>query len=142
MLLPTAGGRLFVSGLPVLSWTEIAHVEALGAVGIEWDTEHAAYFADNEERQELTVFKTQRRPTVMQIVMGIEAADPGQLILWQAARSFEEYAFRLTFPGATVVRNWRGLVTACREVFDTANSVIRLQADLHVGSYDREATTP
>ncbi|EGJ21670.1 hypothetical protein RSWS8N_06290 [Cereibacter sphaeroides WS8N] len=142
MLLPTAGGRLFISELPVLSWTEVAHVEALGTVGIEWETDHVALFAGSEEAQELEAFKTQRRPSVMQIVMGIEPADPGQLLVWQAARSHDEYAFRLTFPGAAGARNWRGLVTAFREVFDTANSVIRLQADLLIANYDREATAP
>lgn len=142
MLLPTAGGRLYISALPVLSWTEVAHVEALGTVGIEWDTENANGFASNELGQTVRVFKTTLRPSVMQIVMGIEASDPGQLLVWQAVRSYDEYAFRLTFPGVAAARNWRGLVTAFREIFDTANSVIRLQADVHVASYDREATAP
>lgn len=140
MLVPTGGGRLFISELPVASWTEIAHVEALGSLGMSWNTETIDYIS-TEEVPFAEVLKTTPVPVVMQIVVGIDAADPGQIKLWQAVRSYDDFAFKLQFPGG-LVRAWRAKVTAFREVFDTANSVLRLQADLHVCSYDREATAP
>lgn len=78
---------------------------------------------------EVSAKAIERRPET-QIIMGNLPADPGQLLMWTAFRSPESYPFRLVLPDGVTSRAWFALVFRIAEVFDSANSVIRLQADL------------
>ncbi|MDS9467942.1 hypothetical protein RGQ15_10230 [Paracoccus sp. MBLB3053] len=139
MLYPTAGTRFFIADAPALEpgalpasgWVEIGETEALGLVGIEWemaeaDLAHMAGGAGNV----IAHAKQSRRTLPMQIILGNDPEDVGQILLWQAAHAVEHYPFRLLMPDGVRSRSWFALVTAISEVFDAANSVMKLQVDL------------
>lgn len=139
MLYPTAGSRLYIADVPVFEtgpfpttgWVEIGETEAIGMLGVEWDVETADVMtgtADGEPA-EISIKGILRRPE-MPLVLANDPADPGQLLLWTAARSRDSYPFRLVFPDGVQQRSWFALVVRMGEVFDTANSVMKLQADL------------
>lgn len=141
MLYPVAGSRLYIADAPVSAaawdmsfpasgWVEIGETEALGLLGVEWDVEDAGYIGC-EFRQ--YVKGMGGRPE-MQIVLGNDPLDPGQALLWTAARSRDSYPFRLVFPDGTTTRQWFALVIRLGEVFDAANAVMKLQVDLQPDS--------
>lgn len=138
MLYSTAGSRLFISehltdDLPASRWIEIAGVEAIGLLGVEWDVETVDLMDCDGGPDDPVVeeaYKTVMRRPEMPLVFGNDPTDPGQLILWRAAHSYESFPFRLVFPDGSTERTWSALVIRIGEVFDTANSVMRLQADL------------
>jgi hypothetical protein len=133
--------RLTVSSLKSEVWQQMNEVEGIGTLGIDWDTINTA---DITTRDELgnpmsRIAKTRVRGRLMQIVLANQPDDPGQQRLWAAARSAHDFAFRLDFPveasGDTAVqRLWLASVTSLGEVFDTANNVMKLQADLQLQS--------
>lgn len=136
MLYPTAGSRLFIAdvplygGMPADGWVEIGETEAIGFLGVEWDAETADVADDcDSEAIEIAAKGVERRPE-MPIIMGNDPSDPGQLLLWTAARSRDSYPFRLILSDGVTARSWFALVMRIGEVFDTANSVMKLQADL------------
>ncbi|QRZ15397.1 hypothetical protein JWJ88_13660 [Paracoccus methylovorus] len=143
MLYPTAGARLYIADapargaggvLPVAGWVEIGETEALGLLGVQWgvastDLATEEYDGPDGYLVEYSV-KTALRQSPMQIVLGNDPSDPGQVLLWTAARSTNHYPFRLVLPDGVSSRAWFGLVTALVEVFDSANSVMKLQADV------------
>lgn len=137
MLYPTAGSRLFIAdvplygGMPDDAWMEIGETEAIGFLGSEWDAATADVVSDvpSDFGQELTAKGIERR-SIMPIIMANDPADPGQLALWRAARSHDSFPFRLVLPDGVTARTWSALVMRIGEVFDVANSVIKLQADL------------
>ncbi|WP_042246317.1 hypothetical protein [Paracoccus sp. PAMC 22219] len=137
MLFATAGTRLFIAdreGLPVPAeaWVEIAETEAVGFLGSEWTMAEAdiAHLNSGDAGGEIIQAKQSIRRLPMQIVMGNDPTDPGQLLLWKAHYSTRDFQFRLVFPDGVNARQWPGLVTSMSEVFDAANNVMRLQADI------------
>lgn len=132
MLYPTAGSRLFIADAWAPDWVEIGEVEAIGFLGSQWDvvTEDVLTGCGPESGPgEIAVKGVERRPE-MPIIMGNDPTDPGQLVLWTASRSHDSYPFRLVFPDGVTVRSWSALVVRIGEVFDAANTVLKLQADL------------
>ncbi|WP_304620202.1 hypothetical protein [Paracoccus sediminilitoris] len=140
MLSPVAGSRLFIADAPQadprggapsgLSWVEIGQAEAFGVLGGSYELQDTSYMGCNEPGY--MAAKGQRRPTTMQIIMGLDMEDPGQLILARAYAAPEAaYPFRLLFADGVNERRWMALVMRFEEVFDAANSVMRMQADLH-----------
>lgn len=131
MLYPVAGTRVFIGG-PVNEtdrpWIEIGEVEAIGTVGVQWQTQETVIY-DCEEIRTVEIDKTARSASSFQIVMGADGADPGQIMLWEAAASVWGYWFRFVLPSGDI-RIFGASVTALGEVFDSANTVIKLQADL------------
>lgn len=139
MLHPVAGSRIFIAdspaapgGTPAPAWVEIGETEALGLLGGEWGLIDVTCFGsvgkDGVPGREFLKGAFGHSP--MQIVFGNDPTDAGQIRLWKAFKSDDAFLFRLVFPGGTIAREWRGFVTAMSEVFDTANSVIKLQADI------------
>lgn len=136
MLYPTAGSRLYIAAapvetpgaLPASGWVEIGEAEAIGMLGVEWETIDAMHMG-TPGGAEAPIKGIVRRPP-SQIIFGQDPDDAGQAILWQASRSRAHYPFRLVFPGGAHWRGWFGLVTGLFEVFDTANSIMKLQADV------------
>lgn len=136
MLYPTAGSRIYIAdapaeipgSVPTSGWVEIGEAEALGILGVEWDIVDATNLESPGGAEELMKGLVRRPP--MQIIFGQDPGDAGQAILWQASRAREHYPFRLVFPGGGRWRVWFGLVVGLSEVFDTANSIMKLQADI------------
>lgn len=141
MLYATAGCRLFIADSPGMDppvippgyWLEIGEIEALGLMGGVWDIEDAGLVGWDdgglEAPAELPV-KTYLRRSPMPLVMGNDPADPGQLILYKAWRATSHFPFRMIFADGETIRSWRALVTGLFEVFDVANGVMKLQADI------------
>lgn len=140
MLYPTSGSRLFIANaptgragvIPASGWIEIGEVEALGLLGIAWTTEDIEIAEEPGLVLSLVnwTVKRARAAMPMQVIMGNDPSDPGQIILAQAARSMDHYPFRLDFPDAGPSRSWLAQVVSLADAFDAANGVVRLQADL------------
>lgn len=138
MLYPTAGCKLYIGASPgrwpggdaasSAGWVEIGETEAIGTLGVEWEMAEASFVLDSHAV--IGTAKSPRRAMPMQIVMGNDPEDAGQQILWRAAHGVDAYPFLLVLPNHAGSRRWIAEVTAISEVFDTANSVTRLQADL------------
>ena len=138
MLYPTAGSRLFIAdvspygGMSGGEWVEIGELEAIGFLGSQWDVETADVLScdgSDDHAVELAFKGVERRPE-MPIIMGNDPTDEGQLLLWTASRSRDSYPFRLILPDGVTTRSWSALVIRMGEVFDAANTVLKLQADL------------
>ncbi|MDB6179550.1 hypothetical protein PAF17_18935 [Paracoccus sp. Z330] len=140
MLYPTSGSRLFIAdaptgrdgAIPASGWVEIGETEALGLLGIEWLTDEAEIAEDIDPTAALVNWtaKRARRAKPMQVVMGNDPTDPGQIILTQAAQSMDHYPFRIDFPNGGPSRQWLAQVVSLADAFDAANGVVRLQAEL------------
>lgn len=139
MLISTSGSRLFIAdprtfgtGSGSGDWVEIGETEAIGMLGVEWEVQSVdVMFGAGPDGGpgELAIKGAKRRPEVP-LIMGNDPSDPGQQMLWTAAHSDDSWLFRLVFPDGTTTREWAALVVRMGEVFDGANSAMRLQADL------------
>jgi hypothetical protein len=137
MLFPTAGSRIYIADSPAApgsvpggAWVEIGEAEAIGSVGGQWELHDETDCEDTITRP----FKGIQTPGVVQLVFGLDPADPGQVLLRDAFRSIDDFAFRIVLRGETISRQWRALVVSLSEVFDSANAIIKLQADLQMTS--------
>lgn len=143
MLYQTAGTRLLIADeptgragpVPDAGWVEIGETEGLGLLGVEWKIDSAEIAESSNPRDHLVVWhsKRARLVTPMQLVIGNDPDDPGQVILWRAALSTDHYPFRLEFSESGFSRTWLAQVTSISEVYDRANAVQRLQVTL-IGS--------
>lgn len=142
MLYPVGGSRFFIADAPVASWAEpgapaaawveIEGMEAFGLLGVEWAVVTADVMngcGPDNGPGEFAAKSALRRPEIP-MILGNDPTDPGQALLWAASRSRDSFPFRIVFPDGVTVRSWYALVIRIGEVFDTANSVIKLQADL------------
>lgn len=136
MLFPVAGTRFFIADNPTdpdlmapetaFDWIEIGETEAFGTLGAEFELQD---FHDIGGRY--LAAKGSERPTVMQVVLGLDPSDPGQALLLAAYRHNAAFPFRMLFPDGLTERRWFALVVHLGEVFDAANNVMRMQAELH-----------
>jgi hypothetical protein len=145
MLYTTSGSRIFIadsstsefqpgsSGLPVSGWIEVGELEALGLMGGTWELDEfdaGDHLAPANEDREIVSFKKSRRKLPIDLILGLDPFDAGQLLLWKAYGEPDSFAFRMLFPDGVTERKWWGLVTAISEVFDAANNVMRLQVSI------------
>lgn len=142
MLYPTSGSRLYIADaptgragtIPSAGWVEIGETEALGLLGVEWQTDEAEIAEGPTGGLGVPLVtwtsKRAKRALPMQVVMGNDPSDPGQIILAAAARSTDHYPFRLDFPNAGPSRRWLAQVISLADAFDGANGIVRLQAEL------------
>lgn len=116
------------------AWVEIKHLEALGSLGIEWNTVEIAEM----EHQATTILKGNRKATTLQVVLGLDASDPGQAALREAAVSewTDDIAFRLAFDSSPDApsRTWFATVFRYDEVFDESGSVMKVLAEMAINS--------
>lgn len=147
MLWAAAGSRIFIGGAASLqlswpsgsgptyagTWTEIGDLEAIGQLGIQWNTAEAKPPEDGSEDGQTVTFKTSRAAQSMQIVFGLNGEDLGQVALWDAARATGDFYFRLVLSDGRS-RTWTGSVTSCVEAMDAANSVVKGMAVISVNS--------
>jgi hypothetical protein len=144
----TAGTKLHIGGVieaknsdftqadfDSATWTEIAPLESLGSVG---DTSEVINFDAIGYSRRLKL-KGVRDAGTMEVVVGIDYADPGQIALLAAEKTPHDYAFRLVFNdapegGTPSERLFIAKVMSVSEALDEANSVMRLNASLAVNS--------
>lgn len=147
----TAGAKLYIgvakeqksedfvladfSAANAVTWIEIKETEALGSLG---DTSEAVNFTGIADARTRTL-KGPRAAGTMEVVCGIDAADPGQIALIAAEKAIHDYEFRLVLNdapagGTASERYFIAKVMSQSEQFDQANSVMKLNASLAVNS--------
>lgn len=117
------------------AWKEIGETENLGTVG---DTASEITF-DGINSQRTRRLKGTRNAGSMDLVMGIDYDDEGQQALIAAEKTSHDYAFRIVLNdapagGTPSERLFVAKVGSVAEAFDTANSVMKLNASLWVNS--------
>lgn len=148
MIHATAGAKLFIGGTKPMpsedltasdfegeSWVEIKELESLGTVGDAAEEVEFAAIGQARTRR----MKGTRSSAPMEIVCGIDYQDAGQLALIAAEKTSGNYAFKIEFPdapagGTPSERMFVAIVGSAAEAYDTANSVMRLNASLWVNS--------
>ncbi len=116
-------------------WTQIGEVEAAGSVG---DTSEAVNFTGLSDKRTRTI-KGPRSAGTMEIVCGIDPADPGQLAAIAAEKTIHDYAFKLVFDdapagGTPSERYFIAKVMSQSEQYDQANNIMKLNISLGVNS--------
>ncbi|GGG62801.1 hypothetical protein GCM10011415_06480 [Salipiger pallidus] len=147
-LYATAGAKLYIGSAITLTgddlteadftgetWVEIKQPESLGSIG---DTAQELPFDDIGVGRTKRL-KGQRSAGTMEVVCGIDYADPGQVALHAAEKADDDFAFRLVFDdapsgGTPSERLFAAMVGGASEQFDTANNVMKLNASLWVNS--------
>ncbi|MDI7864087.1 hypothetical protein MRS76_19240 [Rhizobiaceae bacterium n13] len=144
----TAGAKLYIGGVKAQQstdfiasdfsaevWVEVEEVEGLGSVG---DTSEAISFTSLGDSRTRT-FKGPRSAGAMEVVMGIDPADAGQVALIAAEKTKFDYAFRIVLNdapqgGTPSERLFIAKVMSQAEQFDQANNIMKLNASLGVNS--------
>lgn len=146
----TAGAKLYIGGAmaqkstdlvladfttPPQTWVEIKETEGLGSLG---DTSQAVTFEGVADKRTRTL-KGTRSAGTMEVVCGIDPADPGQQALIAAEKEIHDYAFKLVLNdapagGTPSERYFIAKVMSQSEQLDTANNVMKLNASLGVNS--------
>ena len=124
-----------LADFPTTGWVEIGETEGLGTVG---DTSAEITFdAINASRTRR--LKGTRNAGSMEIVCGIDPADPGQLAAIAAEKTPHDYAFKMVLNdapagGTPSERYFVAEVASAAEQYDSANSVMKLNITLWVNS--------
>ncbi|CAM3387859.1 hypothetical protein PANO111632_17245 [Paracoccus nototheniae] len=144
----TAGTRLYIGGplaakstdfveadFTSQTWVEIDETEGLGSAG---DTSAEVTF-DGINSARTRRLKGTRSAGTLEIVCGLDMTDPGQIALIAAERVKGDYAFRMVLadalPGGTPSeRMFVAQVGSAAEQYDTANTVMKLNATLWINS--------
>lgn len=147
----TAGSKVFIGGaMPQQNaefvaadfadevWVEIGNLESIGSMG---DTSAEITF-DDVGKARTQKLKGSRNAGNMELVMGIDYADPGLLALLAAEKTPFDYAIKVEFndkpaTGASPKNSQRlfiAKVMSASEALDTANSVMKLTASLGINS--------
>ena len=142
-----AGAKLFIGGEFTVdgdvvttdfdgeTWTEVKQLEGLGSLG---DASEEVTFDDLGKRRRQRI-KGVRNAEPMEIVAGLDHADPGQSAIFAAERSDANFAFRVVFDdaptgGTPSERMFAAQVGSAREELAEANSVIKLMASLWINT--------
>lgn len=144
----TAGTRLYIGG-PLAAkssdfeaadfasqmWVEIDETEGLGSAG---DTSSEVTF-DGINSGRTRRLKGTKNAGTMEVVCGLDPADPGQIALVAAERAKGDYAFRVVLADAPVggtpsERMFVAQVGSASETYDSANSVMKFNATLWINS--------
>lgn len=150
MIFATAGSKIFIGsaleaklGDFVLadfagqSWVEIGWAESIGEFGDE--ASEITFDAIGQGRTQK--LKGSRNAGTMAARFGVSQNDPGQILVRQAENGPQDFAIRISFndaltpiTGTPSQRYFIAKVMSAREVLDTANNVVRLNASLGVNS--------
>ena len=147
----TAGSKVFIGG-PKASgetdlttadftsevWTEIGWVENIGTFGDVSASVDGTYIGRNR----VLKLKGSRDAGNLELVMGIDYADPGQLALLAAEKTNAEYSIKIEFNDAPVVgaspknstRMFVGMVMTASEQLDGANNIMKLNSSVAINS--------
>jgi len=144
----TNGAKLYIGGVKDMkssdfaasdftteTWVEIKETEGLGSVG---DTAEIISVKSIAE-QRVKKVKGSRDAGTMEVICGINAADPGQIAVITAERTIHNYAFRLVLNdapqgGTASERLFIAMVASTREQFDQADAVMKMNISLAVNS--------
>lgn len=144
----TAGSAIYIGGplasksadfvvadFSAQSFQKIGWAEAIGEFGDE--SSEITFDAIGEGRTQK--LKGIRNAGTMACRYGVDANDPGQIMLRAAQLTPLDYAFRVDFNdagpgGVPSSRYFIAKVMNAREVLDTANNVVRLNANLGINS--------
>ncbi|RXV64864.1 hypothetical protein C6W92_06075 [Roseovarius sp. A46] len=148
MIFATAGAKLFIGGVKdtqstdfvesdfsTETWTEIKELESLGSFGDTSEEISFTSIGDSRTRR----LKGSRNAGSMEVVMGIDYADAGQIALIAAEKTIFNYAFKVEFNdapegGTPSERLFVAAVGSASEALDTADNVMKLNASLWVNS--------
>jgi len=149
MIFATAGAKIYIGGVleskltdfilsdfAGQSWTEIGWAEAIG----EFGDEASEITFDSIGQGRTQKLKGSRNAGTMAARFGVDTDDLGQIAVRAAERGPQDYAFRIDFNDANTQsgtgsqRYFIAKVMSAREVLDTANNVVRLNASLGVNS--------
>ncbi|WP_114966812.1 hypothetical protein [Alkalilacustris brevis] len=148
MIFATAGSKLYIGGVKSMqsadfiesdfdseSWEEIGGLESLGTLGDA--SEEITQDIISEARTKR--LKGTRSSPPMEVIAAIDYDDDGQLALIAAEKAPHDYAFRVVFndappDGTPSERLFIAKVASATEAYDTANSVMKLNASLWVNS--------
>ncbi|HWL56406.1 MAG TPA: hypothetical protein VNQ78_06965 [Paracoccus sp. (in: a-proteobacteria)] len=124
-----------LSDFPTTGWVEVGETEGLGTVG---DTSAEIAF-DGINSSRTRRLKGTRNAGTMEVVCGIDYADPGQIAVIAAEKTPHDYAFKMVLNdapagGTPSERYFVAKVAAATEQYDTANSVLKLNVSLWVNS--------
>jgi hypothetical protein len=144
----TAGARLYIGGSLAAqttdfvlgdfsgqSWVAVNWMENIGSFG----DEATSITFDAIEQQRTQKLKGTRNAGDMSLVCGIDYEDAGQIAIRAAEATPNNYAFKVQFndapqAGTPSERYFIGLVMTAREVLDTANNVMKLNATIGINS--------
>lgn len=146
----TSGSKVFIGGVKNAqstdfiasdftseSWVEITSLESIGKFG---DTSVETTF-DDIGAARTKKLKGNRNAGNLEMVVGIDYSDAGQLALLAAEKTPYDYAFKVEFndkpSGSSPTNSTRlfvGKVMMAEEVLDTANNVMKLNGTLSVNS--------
>jgi len=118
-----------------LTYVETLEVESIGSLG---DTSNEITFASLSDSRTQRVKGTRDAGTI-EIVMGADYADAGQIALIAAEKTDGNYAFKIVFDdapsgGTESVRYFLAMVGSANETLDTADNVIKLNSSLWINS--------
>lgn len=123
----------FTTGMP--TYTPIAGTTNLGTTGdtSELITSNQIIIARTRKA------KGVRNAGSMQVICDIDLTDAGQIALVAAEKTYQSFAFKLTFNdapsgGTPSTRYFVGYVMSASEQYDEANSVMKLNATIEIDS--------
>lgn len=144
----TAGAKLYIGGVlstktsdfaaadfTAQTWVEIGNTEGLGTLGDTASEIPIDLVGEGRTKR----LKGTRSAGTMEVVCALDYADAGQLALIAAEKTEHDYAFRVVLNdapagGTPSERLFIAAVGSASEAYDTANSVVKLNASLWVNS--------
>lgn len=147
-LYATAGSKLYIGGVLAMkaadfiesdftsqTWVEITGLDALGKVGDTSQSITQTLIGEARDK----VLKGTRSAGTMDVVVAIDTEDDGQTALIAAEKTPHDYAFKLVLNdapsgGTPSERKFIAKVLSVAEQYDTANTVVKMNASLAVNS--------
>lgn len=148
VLWTTAGSKLYIGGIIAdknadftegdfsgQSWTEIGGTTNLGSAGDTAELVSSKQIAVGRVKKAKGTFNA----GAMEVVCDHDPNDPGQAALYAAAKTRDNYAFKLVFNdaptgGTPSVRYFIGLVMSAPETYEEADSVMKLSTSVEINS--------
>jgi hypothetical protein len=120
------------------TWTEIDYVETIGTFGDAANAIESSFIG----RGRVLKAKGVRNAGTLELVMGLDLTDAGQLALLAAEKKSNSFAFKIEFndrpaTGASPknsTRSFVGLVMTATEQLDGADNVMKLNASIGINS--------
>lgn len=124
-----------LAGYRALTWVEIKEVESLGTFGDTAAEIEFTALTDSRKRR----LKGARDAGTLDMTMGADYSDAGQVALVAAEKTIHDYAFKVVFNdapqgGTPSERYFIAAVASASESVETANSTLMLNCSLWVNS--------
>jgi len=147
-----AGSKFYIGSAPMddkntdfvetdfdaVSWIEVTPLETIGTVGDEAESVDFNSLGNNRRKR----MKGVRAAPNLEISAGLDYSDSGQAKVLEAEASNHNYPVRVVFNDAPATgaaptpseRKMIGMVMSVGETVDSANSVLRLNANIAINS--------